>query len=265
MPNTGFNALKTTIQVEYGKIVQLAETNGVAWQRAHICKPIFDPIADQYPQMGGYLDEADLGLGCGFPVLIAQVQPGEKVLDLGCAAGVDSFIAREAVGEKGQVTGLDITPELVERAAKIAISQGFTNVHFYCTDIEQLPFGDNELDVIISNGVFSLLTDRAQVFREMYRVLRPGGRFCVCDLVCKADIPDDIRHQILSFTGCLNGISHLHDYVDGMKLAGFELVLVSQERAIPIPFIDPKTGQDEYKGLYAVSLSGVKNPKSIAH
>ncbi len=249
---------KDTIRTEYGKIVELTEAHGVAWQRDHICKPIFDPIAGAYPEKAGYLDEANLGLGCGFPVEYAAVQPGETVLDLGCAAGIDSFIAREAVGAGGQVIGIDLTPELVSRATQIAHKQGFTNVVFYCADIEQLPVPDQSVDVVISNGVFSLLSDRARVFREMYRVLRPGGRFCICDLVRKEAIPDSIREQVLQSTGCLNGIVHVQEYLDDSRSAGFQEVSIHSERSVPIPVLNPESGKDDYRGLFAVAITGVK-------
>ncbi len=249
---------KTTIRNAYGKIVQATEVNGAAWQREHICKPIFDPIALDYPQLSGYVEAANLGLGCGFPVLYAQVKSGETVLDLGCAAGIDSFIARDAVGATGRVIGIDITPELVERASGIAEKKGFTNVAFQCADIENLPLADASVAVIISNGVFSLLSDRPQVFREMYRVLQPGGRFCVCDLVCKADIPAHLIAQVLAFTGCLNGIFPVQHYVDDSIAAGFTAVHIHAERSVPLPITDPATGADSLHGLFAVAITGSK-------
>jgi len=246
---------KTTIQRAYGKIVQLTDAHGVAWQRDHICKPIFEPIAHIYPQQPGYLDAANLGLGCGFPVAHAQVQAGETVLDLGCAAGIDSFLARAAVGAGGQVIGLDITPELVARATYLAEMQGFNNVRFHCADVENLPLPAASVDVIISNGVFSLLPHRRRVFQEMHRVLRPGGRFCVCDLVRQADLPADLLEEVLPFTGCLNGIFHVQAYLDDIAAAGFPEATIVSERKVPVP-----VGEGEfYQGLYAVGILGRKN------
>lgn len=254
-PKSTPDATKATIQREYGHIVQLTDTHGVDWQREHICKPIFEPIAALYPQQPGYLDEANLGLGCGFPVDYARVQAGETVLDLGCAAGIDSFIARAAVGAGGQVIGLDITPELVARATQLAETQGFTNVRFHCADIENLPLPDASMDVIISNGVFSLLPNRRRVFQEMYRVLRPGGRFCVCDLVRKATIPENILAQVLQFTGCLNGIFHVQAYLNDIAVAGFPEAAEVSERNVPVTVGDGAL----YEGLYAVGILGRKN------
>ncbi len=248
------DATKATIQREYGNIVQLTDTYGVDWQRDHICKPIFEPIAAIYPQQSGYLDGANLGLGCGFPVAHAEVKSGETVLDLGCAAGIDSFIARAAVGADGQVIGLDITPELVARATHLAEKQGFNNVRFHCADIENLPLPDASVDVIISNGVFSLLPHRRGVFQEMYRVLRPGGRFCICDLVRKADIPENILEQVLQFTGCLNGIFHVQAYLDDITVAGFPAAVAVSERNVPVPVGEGAL----YEGLYAVGIVGRK-------
>ena len=249
------DATKATIQREYGHIVQLTNTHGVDWQRDHICKPIFDPIADLYPQQRGYLDEANLGLGCDFPVAHAQVQANETVLDLGCAAGVDSFIARAAVGGGGQVIGIDITHELVARGTQIAKNQGFTNVQFICADVEDLPLLDASVDVIISNGVFSLLSNRLRVFQEMHRVLRPGGRFCVCDLVRKEELPAAMWEQVLQFTGCLNGIFHVQQYMDDIATVGFQEAGIVSERNVPMPI-----GDDElYAVLYAVGVMGRKS------
>ncbi|MEO6038365.1 MAG: methyltransferase domain-containing protein [Saprospiraceae bacterium] len=247
-------ATKATIRFEYGKIVALTATHGLNWQRGHICKPIFDPIAAAYPEKAGYLDAANLGLGCGFPVEQARVQAGETVLDLGCAAGIDSFIARAAVGAGGQVIGLDITPELVALATQIAQNQDFANVRFLCADIENLPVDDESVDVIISNGVFSLLSSRLRVFQEMHRVLQPGGRFCVCDLVRKEDLPDTLQAEVLAFTGCLNGIFHVQEYLNDLQQAGFRQVAIRSERSVPVPI----AGNDAYQGLYAVALVGSK-------
>ncbi len=244
---------KSTIRYEYGKIVERTETHGLDWQRDHICKPIFDPIAAAYPTKAGYEDEANLGLGCGFPVEYARVKAGETVLDLGCAAGVDSFIARAATGENGQVIGADLTPELVDRATQIAEKRGFTNLRFLCADIEDLPLPDASVDVIISNGVFSLLPTRLRVFQEMYRILKPGGRFCVCDLVRKEDLPADLREQVLEFTGCLNGVFHVQDYLTEAKKSGFAAVESVFARPVPVP-----VNEGIYTGLVAVVIMGKK-------
>ena len=243
---------KRTIQTAYGKIVSQTEQNGPEWQRTQICKPIFSPIADLYPQKMGYEEEANLGLGCGFPVETAQIQAGETVLDLGCAAGIDSFLARAAVGESGRVIGIDLTPELVQRATSIAQKRGFQNMEFRCADIEYLPIPDQSVDVVISNGVFSLLSDRKRVFREIKRVLKPGGRFCVFDLVRKTDLPAAEMEQVLQFTGCLNGIFHAQEYLEGIAAAGFEGGRVVSERAVLIPLGDGRV----LEGFWAIGFCG---------
>lgn len=243
---------KRTIQTAYGKIVSQTEQNGPEWQRTQICKPIFSPIADLYPQKMGYEEEANLGLGCGFPVETAQIQAGETVLDLGCAAGIDSFLARAAVGESGRVIGIDLTPELVQRATSIAQKRGFQNTEFRCADIEYLPIPGQSVDVVISNGVFSLLSDRKRVFQEIKRVLKPGGRFCVFDLVRKTDLPAAEIEQVLQFTGCLNGIFHAQEYLEGIAAAGLEGGRIVSERAVLIPLGDGRV----LEGFWAIGFCG---------
>lgn len=173
---------------------------------------------------------ANLGLGCGAPLGAAGVRPGETVLDLGSGAGFDAFIAARAVGPKGRVIGVDMTPEMVAAATSNAARSGHQNVEFRQGLIEELPVGDEEVDVIVSNCVINLSPDKAAVFREAFRVLRPGGRLAVSDIVLTAPLPEVIADSVAAWIGCIAGASLLDDYLGFMRQAGFEAIEVVESR-----------------------------------
>ncbi|MGZ8403700.1 MAG: methyltransferase domain-containing protein [Rhodoplanes sp.] len=148
-----------------------------------------DMIGDAYKSVDGYVAEADLGLGCGLPTEHANIKPGETVLDLGAGAGIDAFVARRLVGESGQVYGVDMTPDMAGKARFNAEKLGYRNVEFRLGEIERLPFERDSIDLVISNCVLNLVPDKARAFAEIFRVLRPGARFCVSDIVASAPLP----------------------------------------------------------------------------
>ena len=156
---------------------------------------------------------ANLGLGCGNPLAIAEVKPGMTVLDLGSGAGFDAFLAWRAVGPSGRVIGVDMTDDMLARARDNAARLGAANVEFRKGHIEKLPVEDNSVDYIISNCVINLSPDKPAVFHEMFRVLKPGGRFAVSDLVLLRDLPEDVKNDVTAYVGCIAGASLLHDYV----------------------------------------------------
>ena len=164
--------------------------------------------------------------GCGNPVAIASLKEGEVVLDLGSGAGLDMFHAARKVGDTGRVIGVDMTPAMIEKAESGAKQLGLENVEFRLGDIEDLPMEDSSVDVIISNCVINLALDKGQVFREAYRVLRPGGRIMVSDIVLEAELPEKVRDEIASYTGCLGGAILEEEYLQHMRNAGFEGVEV---------------------------------------
>lgn len=170
--------LKDKITNDYANIVAFHESDAEA-QRANVCSAIFDPIKDQYPQFEGYISESDLGLGCAFPFSNADIKKGYSVADLGCAAGIDSFIMARMVGEEGTVLGFDITPALIERADSIKKFHQIKQVEFQTADITEIPLDNNSVDVCTSNGVFSLISDLESVFSEVKRILKPNGIFFV--------------------------------------------------------------------------------------
>ncbi|KPK68006.1 arsenite S-adenosylmethyltransferase [candidate division TA06 bacterium SM23_40] len=177
---------------------------------------------------------ANLGLGCGNPVALASLREGEVVLDLGSGAGFDCFLASNKVGENGTVIGVDMTPEMIEKARKIAASSGYRNAEFRLGEIENLPVADNSVDVVISNCVINLSTDKGRVFREVFRVLRPGGRIMVADLVLLKQLPESIRNSIEGYVGCLSGAMMRDAYMATIESAGFRDVEVIEETAFSL-------------------------------
>ena len=171
--------------------------------------------------------EANLGLGCGNPRAIASLEEGETVLDLGSGAGFDCFLAAREVGESGRVVGVDMTPEMVEKARENAAENGSDTVEFRLGEIEYLPVADASVDVIISNCVVNLSPDKPQVFRESFRVLRPGGRLAISDVVLTADVPEGIRADPDSVASCVAGASTVDRLREILTEVGFEQVDIS--------------------------------------
>jgi len=168
-------------------------------------------------------------LGCGNPVALASLKEGETVLDLGSGTGLDCFLAAKKVGEKGKVIGVDMTPEMVDKANSIADKHGYKNVEFKLGEIENLPVEDNSVDVVISNCVINLSPDKEKVFREAYRVLKPGGRIMISDLVTEGLLPEKIRKNIDAWAGCIAGALEKNVYLDAIRRAGFENVRIVSE------------------------------------
>lgn len=166
--------------------------------------------------------EANMGLGCGNPIAIAALKEGETVLDLGSGGGFDCFLARKRVGETGFVIGVDMTPEMIRLARKNAQKSGYTNIEFRLGEIEHLPVADNSIDVIISNCVVNLSLDKEQVFREAYRVLKPGGRISISDIVAIAELPEQIMQDLKMMVGCIAGAEYVENIRTIMQDIGFK-------------------------------------------
>jgi arsenite methyltransferase len=196
-----------------------------------------DKVAQDISKKIGYSEEdlgsvpegANLGLGCGNPIALASLKEGEVVLDLGSGAGFDCFLAANRVGPDGKVIGVDMTPEMLESARENARKGGYNNVEFRLGEIENLPVSDNSVDVVISNCVINLVPDKNRVFRETFRVLKPGGRIMISDMVLLKELPDAVMNSIEAYIGCLSGAIMKDDYVEGIQAAGFQEVEVFDE------------------------------------
>jgi SAM-dependent methyltransferase len=175
-----------------------------------------DPEVGELPS-----DVTDLSLGCGDPVTLASLQPGQTVLDLGSGGGIDCFLAAKRVSPTGRVIGVDMTPEMIERARANKAKLGAENVEFRLGEIEHLPAADESVDVIISNCVINLSPDKPQVFREAFRVLKPGGRLAVSDIVTDGPLPDAIKNNLAAWVGCVAGALDVNEYISAIREAGF--------------------------------------------
>jgi SAM-dependent methyltransferase len=179
-------------------------------------------------------DGANLGLGCGNPVALASLKEGETVLDLGSGPGLDCFLAADKVGKNGKVIGIDMTPEMLEKARSNAEKGNYSNVEFRLGEIENLPVADNSVDVVISNCVINLSPDKRSVFRETFRVLKPGGRIMVSDVVLSKELPDFIKDSVDAYVGCISGAITRDEYLKTITDAGFKNAGIVSETSIPV-------------------------------
>jgi len=183
----------------------------------------------------GYHPDADLGLGCGIPTQFALIKEGDSVLDLGSGAGNDCFVARAIVGETGKVTGIDFTDAMLEKAQKNVAKLGFSNVEFVKGDIEKMPLADNQFDVIVSNCVLNLVPDKTRAFSEIMRVLKPGGHFCVSDVVTKGELPQKLQKDAEMYVGCVSGAIDMDQYVGIIREQGFRNIEIHKQKDVQIP------------------------------
>lgn len=216
------------IRLNYSKVAQSGSTGGCC---SGGCSCNGDPIDIKEASLSiGYSEddlskvppEANMGLGCGNPIAIAGLKEGDTVLDLGCGGGFDCFLARSQVGETGYVIGVDMTPDMVTLARKNLQQSGYTNIDFRLGEIEHLPVADASVDVIISNCVINLSLDKEQVFREAYRVLKPGGRLSISDVVATAELPERVKQDLTMLSGCVAGAEYVENLKKMMLDAGFK-------------------------------------------
>ncbi len=224
-------------------------------------------FSESYETQEGYHADADLGLGCGIPTEFAGLKPGDHVLDLGSGAGNDCFVARALVGESGRVTGLDFSEDMIAKARKNTAALRFTNIDFVQGDIEEMPFPDSRFDVILSNCVLNLVPDKTKAFAEMLRVLKPGGHFCVSDVVVKGELPAKIKNDAEMYAGCVAGAMKIEEYLKTIDEAGFQHIAIHKEKKIEIPesILENYLAEDETAailnetaGLYSITVSGFK-------
>jgi arsenite methyltransferase len=192
-------------------------------------------IKEAYEKLDGHMDEADLGLGCGLPTEHAGLAPGQTVVDLGSGAGNDAFIARSVVGETGRVIGVDMTPEMIDKARANAERRGLRNVEFRLGDIEALPVDDAAADVVVSNCVLNLVPDKRLAFAEIFRVLKPGGRFCVSDIVLRGELPAKLREVAELYVGCVAGALGAEEYLAIVRETGFTGIDIKVAKRLDLP------------------------------
>jgi SAM-dependent methyltransferase len=185
-------------------------------------------------ELGSVPSESNLGLGCGNPLAFASIKEGETVLDLGSGAGFDCFLAAQKVGTGGRVIGVDMTPEMIEKARINARKGKYGNVEFRLGEIENLPVADALVDVVISNCVINLVPNKKRAFAEAFRVLKPGGRIMVLDIVLDGELPDYIKNSVKAYVGCLSGAEQKVQYLESIKEAGFQKIEIVDEAAFPL-------------------------------
>jgi len=261
--------LKSLIKEKYGKIAIKASPI----QSSSCCNCCSDNSIDysimneKYDHLEGYVPDADLGLGCGLPTEYSGIKDGDTVLDLGSGAGNDVFIARRIVGNSGEVIGIDMTKEMVERAISNSSKLGYSNVKFILGEIENIPLKSDIIDVVISNCVLNLVPNKLKAFSEIYRVLRSGGHFCISDIVLTKDLPDSIKEATEMYTGCVAGALTLEEYLAIIKKAGFINIEIKKLKDITIPTIILKaylTDDDFHQfgidlGIKSITIVGYKN------
>lgn len=214
-------SIERIVQEKYGAVA----TQGLSSQQQGV-KAVAEAFGYSADQLASIPAEANLGLSCGNPTAFASLREGETVVDLGCGGGLDVFLAAAKVGPKGRAIGIDMTPEMLALARANAAKHGLANVEFYESTIDKLPLAGASVDCVISNCVINLAADKPAVFREIARVLKPGGRLAVSDLALKQPLPPEISKDILAYVGCIAGAIPIEDYRAGLLAAGFEHVEV---------------------------------------
>jgi len=230
--------IKKAVREGYARIVKgdqscCAPVNSCCGDR-HLAQTVSKRIGYSEEELKEVPEGANLGLGCGNPIAFSSLKKGETVLDLGSGAGFDCFLAANQVGNKGRVIGVDMTAEMIERARENAQKSKYKNVEFRLGEIENLPVADSSIDIIISNCVINLSPNKRNVFREVFRVLKPGGRLMISDMVLLKELPDYIRDSIEAYIGCLSGAIMKNEYLGAMQAAGFQKVRIIDETSLPI-------------------------------
>jgi len=247
--------IKRVITERYGKIARGEET---------FCCPSCGPTTTDQCLAVGYTEEdlrlvpepAILGVGCGNPTALADLKEGETVVDLGSGAGIDVFLAARRVGERGRVIGVDLTEDMAARGEQLALEHGFANVEFRQGDIEHLPVAADSVDVIISNCVINLTRDKLASFREAYRVLKPGGRLLIADLVTAGELPEEVRQSAAAWADCLAGALEQEVYLETIRRAGFAQVEVVSGKPYEYPGIEAGLRGK----ILSVQVRGIKAP-----
>lgn len=262
-------SLKQIVKEKYGKIAEQADPDKSCCPGTSCCGPDVDytVFSENYKNKEGYIPDADMNLGCGIPTDYANIKEGDHVLDLGSGAGNDCFVARAIVGETGTVTGLDMTEQMINKARENCTKLNFNNVEFVLGDIEAMPFDDKTFDVVISNCVLNLVPDKTKAFREILRVLKSEGHFCVSDVVIKGKLSEKMKKDAEMYAGCVSGASEMTEYMKIIENSGFLNVKVHKQKEIKLPdsLLTEYNDSDEIKsyhtgntGIFSITVSAFK-------
>jgi len=229
--------IKELVRQKYSEIpLQDKTTNESSCCGAGGCSTeVYNIMTDDYTDLKGYNPEADLGLGCGLPTQFAEIKKGDVVIDLGSGAGNDCFIARSEAGENGKIIGIDFTEAMINKARQNAENLGFNNVEFRQGDIEHMPVTSNIADVVVSNCVLNLVPNKDNVFKEIFRILKPGGHFSISDVVLSGNLPLQLKNAAEMYAGCVSGAIQKETYLELIKINGFTDMKIQKEKPIIIP------------------------------
>lgn len=229
--------MRKIVRERYGEI---AKTKSCCSSRT--CSGTSSKIGYSEKELKSVPEGADLSLGCGNPVALASLREGETVIDLGSGGGLDCFLASKIVGEKGKVIGVDMTPEMIDKARENCRKGKYKNVEFRLGEIENLPVADNTADAIISNCVVNLSPKKKRVFQEAFRALKPSGRLMVSDIVLLKELPDAVRNNVQAYVGCVGGAVMKDEYLESIREAGFQKVRIVEEEHFPLKLVtdDPE-------------------------
>ncbi len=225
---------KRIVREGYARVARMAENNATCCRRDSCCEIGCDTSSYSQEELRSIPGGADLGLGCGNPAAMASIKEGETVVDLGCGAGVDCFLAANKVGASGSVIGVDMTPEMIDLARRNAKRGNWDNVEFRLGEIENLPIADGTAHLVISNCVINLSRNKDRVFQEAFRVLKPGGRIMISDIVLLRELPEEIRQDERAYVGCVSGAVMKERYLECMARAGFEHIRLIQEKELSV-------------------------------
>lgn len=228
---------------------------------------VYNIMMDDYSETGGYVADADLGLGCGLPTQFAKIKKGDTVIDLGSGAGNDCFVARHETGSEGKVIGIDFTTVMIDKARVNAEKLGVNNVEFREGDIDAMPVSDDIADVIVSNCVLNLVPNKKKVIEEIHRTLKPGGHFSISDIVLEGALPDALCEDAEMYAGCVAGAIQKSEYLQLIKDNGFQNITIQKEKPIIIPddilekYLSPaevKAFNKDGAGIFSITVYGEK-------
>ncbi len=260
--------IKETVKEKYSLIARLNSGSTGCCGTTSCCDSTeFSMIGDEYLNIEGYMPDADLGLGCGLPTEFSDIRKGDAVLDLGSGAGNDCFVARQLTGEEGRVTGVDFSEEMLLKAQENLSKTSFTNMEFIHGDLEALPLSGSTYDVVISNCVLNLVPNKEKAFSEIYRVLKPGGHFCISDVVISGYLPQELKEAAELYAGCVSGALQKNEYLKIIETNGFTEITIRKEKSITIPdevlanYLSEKEIEkfkNSATGIYSITLTAVK-------